>query len=157
MSMIKVIGWVFLSTLIFFVLFIVLQWITHELFLLNRIGHHIILYLVWGAVAYLLPRNYGMIGASVVALFLFFMMLFTHNLYFLQCTVSLLMILGGVSGFLIKEKKYIYSSFTIVSATILLCFAFSKYSSVEFTSVASDDQLSIDLINESNKGVKNML
>ncbi len=156
MNVFRAIGWIILSTLIFFVLFIVLQWITHELLLINRITHNILVVVVVGLASYALPKYYGVIGSSLVALFWFCLMIFSHNLSYEHITISVIMLLGGTAGMLLKKRRHIFFIASILVTVVILVAAYFKYSTIEIVSVSSDDRLSIDLVNESNEEVKNM-
>lgn len=157
MSKVKVLGWILLSTLIFFCLFLVLQWITYELLLLSRIIHNILLVLTFGLTSFVLPKHFGFIGGLINGLFWFCLMWFSNNLYFEHIATSFLMIIGAGFGSLLNRKKYVYSSVAAICAIALLCIAYFRYTNVEFDSDASRTKLSVEIFNDSNDQLKNML
>ncbi len=149
MHLSKVIGWICLSTLIFLCLFILLQWLTHEVFLFQRIVHHIWLFILFGAASFILPKYYGLVGGSIIGLFWIVFIFLTNNLDFQNLAISSVMILGCVSGYLLKNRLYFFGSLNIFFSIVILLYAYSKYSSITDSIVKNNHKLMINDLNES--------
>ena len=86
----------------------------------------------------------------MVGLFWITFMLFAQNMTLVNLIITTTIVLGSVSGYLLKTKKYNYFAGVMLSSGVLLFFAYSRYSAIADSIVVSNDKITITPFNESN-------
>lgn len=107
MNVLRSVGWVLLSTLCFFGTFILIQWLSYEVLdSLHFALNHLLLFLLFGLLSWIFPKNYGLYG-TIGTVFIFLTILkLENNLPIDIILLASILLLGGFTGFLIKKKKY---------------------------------------------------
>lgn len=157
MNKLQTIGWIFLSTLCFFGVFILIQWLSYEVFdSLHIVLNHLILVGLFTGLSWALPKNYGIYG-TLGSVFIFLtILILDNNLRYDLILSSSVLILGGVTGFLIKKRRYKLLIVPSIAMLFIFWQVYEMYSKMISYTVSEKDKINIIYFNEQADSVLNV-